>query len=207
MTIDEICENIIREVCKSKLDFQLNQTPYSLYFSIRKKFVRGYKRENQIKPKSPQPLTHKTKLFKYKKEYSQLYDLYQKSVENESNLRTEISRLSSELEIKDDLKFHAAVKLEEHEKVKDLTIKGLKSDKNEFEAKYAQQCSEIKALKDEIDDLKKDKHAASVANKRVKKEQSELNQSHDKKVKILESQIIKLEEFRSKKLAEDRKLK
>ena len=135
----------------------------------------------RIKPKFLQPLTHETELFKYKKEYSQLYDLYQKSVENESNLRTEISRLSSELEIKDDLKIHAAVKLEEHEKVKDLTIKGLKRDKNESEAKYAQKCSEIKALKNEIDDLKKDKNAASVAYRRVKKEQSELNQSHEKK--------------------------
>ena len=62
-------------------------------------------------------------------------------------------------------------------------------------------------MKDEIDDLKKDKKNAAVANKRVKKEKSELKQNHEKKIQILESKIVKLEEFRSKKLNEELKMK
>ena len=42
VTVNEVCENLIKNVCSSNLTYQINQTPYSLYISIRKKFVKEF---------------------------------------------------------------------------------------------------------------------------------------------------------------------
>ena len=36
--VNDICARLINNVISSKLDYNINQTPYSLYFSVRKKF-------------------------------------------------------------------------------------------------------------------------------------------------------------------------
>ena len=191
--IDELCENIIREVCKSNLDFQINQTPYSLYFSIRKKFVKGHKPNSAENDKS----TGKETLDNIKKEYSKLYDFYQASLTTETFLKAEILRLNKESEKKIEETLH--VEKQSNTKVQ-REIDVLKSN-------YDKKCCDIKALKDEIDTLKKDKNATSVALKRVKKEESETIKTHEKKIKNYEAKIVELVEFKDKKLAEERELK
>ena len=38
-TAHETCEDIIKKVCDSKLNYIINQTPYSVYLTIRKKYA------------------------------------------------------------------------------------------------------------------------------------------------------------------------
>ena len=38
--VNEACSKIIDNVNSSNLDYEMNQTPYSLHFSIRKKFTK-----------------------------------------------------------------------------------------------------------------------------------------------------------------------
>ena len=38
MAVNKACSDILDTVNRSKLDYKMNQTPYSLHFSIRKKF-------------------------------------------------------------------------------------------------------------------------------------------------------------------------
>ena len=81
MSVDQICESIIRQVNLSRLDHQINQTPYSMYFSIRKKFVKGH---NPILYFSTE-LLKDIEIFQVKQEYQKLYDQHQIALTNEEN--------------------------------------------------------------------------------------------------------------------------
>ena len=50
IAVNKICEDLIKKVCASNLTYQINQTPYSLYVSIRKKFVKEF--DPNTSPKS-----------------------------------------------------------------------------------------------------------------------------------------------------------
>ena len=41
-TVNEVCDDLIKRICSSNLTYQINQTPYSIYLSIRKKFVKEF---------------------------------------------------------------------------------------------------------------------------------------------------------------------
>ena len=41
MSTDQICNEIVKKVCSSNLHFNINQTPYSLYITIRKKLLKA----------------------------------------------------------------------------------------------------------------------------------------------------------------------
>ena len=42
MSVDQTYESIIKLVSLSKLDYHMNQTPYSMHFSIKKMFLKGH---------------------------------------------------------------------------------------------------------------------------------------------------------------------
>ena len=60
--VTQICEELIRNVTNSDLEYKMNQTPYSLFFSIRKKFNKnsnfGAYFQNQISPGFKEELLH-----------------------------------------------------------------------------------------------------------------------------------------------------
>ena len=94
MSVDQTCENIVRLVNMSKLDYQMNQTPYSMHFSIRKKFLRGHNPDLQISTE----IYKDVEMFHIKQEYKKLYDLYQTSVSSETSLKSDILDLKTKTE-------------------------------------------------------------------------------------------------------------
>ena len=50
LKVNRICSEIIEKVSTSNLDFKMNQTPYSLHFSIRKKFSKTTAEEEVNQP-------------------------------------------------------------------------------------------------------------------------------------------------------------
>ena len=144
MAVNEICEKIIKHVCLSNLDFQINQTPYSLYFSIRKKFIKGYKAENVeykdlAKAEEIKRESLENENIYMKQEYQKLYNLYENKLSAEKVLEEEIKKL-------------------EHE-VKNLN--GIKNSLVEVKNKFEKVCFENEQLRNEIVDLKKDKNSLS----------------------------------------------
>ena len=105
MAVNEICEKIIKHVCLSNLDFQINQTPYSLYFSIRKKFIKGYKPtaaenvefKDLAKTEEIKREALENENSYVKQEYQKLYNLYANKVSTEKHLEEEIKRLEHEV--------------------------------------------------------------------------------------------------------------
>ena len=197
MSVDQTCEKIIKQICESKLHYHMNQTPYSIYFSIRKKFIKGFEPKsagnNKIVHMEPE-----LELLNLKNEYAKLYTFYESAVANENLLKCEISRLAQEVEVKskDDSKhkFDAENKL-------------LRNELSESKAKYEKKCVEIKAFKDDNESIRKEMNSLSVALKRSKKEHRELSQSHEKEIKLLEKRIVELVDYKNKKMADERGLK
>ena len=105
MAVNKICEKIIKQVCLSNLDFQINQTPYSLYFSIRKKFIKGYKPneagnvQDLAKTEEVKREALENENFYVKQEYQKLYNLYENKAGAEKHLEEEIKRLEHEVKI------------------------------------------------------------------------------------------------------------
>ena len=100
MSVDQTCESIIRQVNLSRLDYQMNQTPYSMHFSIRKKFLKGHNQNLYISSE----MTKDLEIFHLKQECKKLYDLYQIASETKANLSSDILVLKSEADaLKHDL--------------------------------------------------------------------------------------------------------
>ena len=85
--------------------------------------------------------------------------------------------------------------------IKESTIDALKKETPEDNK------VDIKRLKKDIDDMRKDKNALYVAFKRSKKELKEQQKEFDKKKLVFEKTITELTEYRRTKLAEERELK
>ena len=88
-TVNQICSSIIDVVNNSSLDFQINQTPYSIHFSIRKKFIKNF---NPVTSESSATKNHledplQLELLHVRNEYVKLYNLY----ETEKNCRSKLN--------------------------------------------------------------------------------------------------------------------
>ena len=173
----------------------MNQTPYSIYFSIRKKFLKSYD------PSAPDPSTQQSdpSLSNLKSEYQHLYGCYQTALANENILISEVARLKNELENKSEL--------EEAKQKNEVKNKALVKELCDIKAKYDKKCAEAKTLKDVVDDVKKENNSASVALKRSKKEQNETVKRFEKKIHDYENKITDLMEFKNKIINEKRDLK
>ena len=205
MSLEKTCENLIRQVCSSKLDYQMNQTPYSIYFSIRKKFVKGYKPNLQENLNVPHE-TNDSEIVHIKNEYAKLYSYLQASVANENVLKAEIERLVLQLENKKVLDDKLA-QLEDSKREDEVQNKMLGKELGEIKIKYDTKVQQIKVLRDEIDALKKENNSASVALKRSKKEKTEMDKKHEKKIKEFEKKSVDLLDFKDKKMSEERVIK
>ena len=206
MSVDLTCERIIRQICSSNLDYHMNQTPYSIFFSIRKKFIKGHHSKPAENPVNVHMEPSEVELFNIKMEYAKLYSCYENTIANENLLKSEILRLTQIVEGKAALEDDHATSEENLRKLH-AENKLHRKEISEFIVKYDQKCLEIKPLKDEITGLKKDKNDLSVALKRSKKENSETVKSHEKKIKHFEAKIVELVDFKNEKLSEERDLK
>ena len=100
MSVDQTCDDIVRVVNLSRLVYQMNQTPYSMHFSIRKKFLKG---NNPNLYNSPE-VTKDCEICHLKQEYQKLYDLYQIASAAEAKLSSDLSNLKTEADaLKSDL--------------------------------------------------------------------------------------------------------
>ena len=143
------------------MDYHINQTPYSIYFSIRKKFVKDYK-PNCTENQALQEETNDKEIFYIKNEYAKLYDHFQTSIANENFLKSDIEKLVLQLENKEVLHSHVS-QLEESKKEDDVQNNVLRTELREIKIKYDAKVEEIKVLKDENNALKKENNSASVA--------------------------------------------
>ena len=211
MSIDQICEGIVKKVCASNLHFTINQTPYSLYVTIRKKHL---KETNSVEAASEISETNReenSKIFGLLKSRTEALEIennyvkveYQKLLGYLQHNESELGDLKKELE-----NSHNAEKVSlEALNAKENSFKKLKAESAQNGTKYERACQEIKRLKVEIDSIKKDKNALSVAVKTAKKETKDQAKRADLKIGDYEKKIFELMEYKEEKTAEERNLK
>ena len=198
--ISNICEEIIKNVVNSNLDYKMNQTPYSLYFSIRKKLTRNYNQNNIEEnkfvedPHLVEGLRHE--LLYVRNEYQKLYGFYQLEMEARAKIEAELDIVNNLVGEKD-----------ENNQKADLEIRQLKHNLKDLQSKYETKCVEYKQLRGEIESVSKDKNALSVALKSSKQNAKEQNKAFEKNIDTLKKKLAELNEFKNRKLSEEREEK
>ena len=105
-SVNQICEDLIRNVTNCELDYKMHQTHLSLFFSIRKKFSKHYTGGGASSFQSHQAhhvgLTEnfREELFRVRNEYEKLFTFYQAGVETNEQLKDQIHAMNEELSSK-----------------------------------------------------------------------------------------------------------
>ena len=192
-SVNEICESIINKVTTSCLDFHMNQTPYSLHFSIRKKFSRNLT-PNFITTSSTEAEVDllRQALLNTTNEYQKLLAMYQTEPEAKHYFENECNNLRE--------------KLAETEKT-ETNIKALKKDNKSLSDKLENKSLDLNHLRSELESAKKEKNTLSVALKTSIADSKNKNKEFEKKQKELEKEFAKLILFKNLKLEEEREEK
>jgi hypothetical protein len=181
------------------LDFHINQTPYSVHLSLRKKFSRTSSKSPSTPPStSPIPKSehqddrlHQELLYT-RNEYVRLYNLYVIENTAKCKIEEEYNRLLDKVNVKD---------------TNNENIEVLKVENKQLNVKYEQKVHEVKQLKSDLENMNKGKNTLSVALKAAKADVKEQSKQFDKKTLELEKKVVELSEYRKIKLAEEREVK
>ena len=196
-SVNQVCASIIEKVISSKLDFSIHQTPYSLHFSLRKKFSKYSSSKVPLDCSSPSNESLlddrlRQELLNTRNEYVKLYNYYQNEQEAKCKLEKE---------------YHEALeRLATFERTEE-TVKNIIKENKPMKDRLEIKSLEFKQLKSEIEDVKKDKNRLSVALKAAKAESIDQCKDFEKKKTKLENVILELSDFKQMKLAEEREEK
>ena len=171
-------------------------TPYFIHFSIRRKFSK-ISRNSLLQTKNSQDDSLHRELLQMQSEYEKLYNFCQFETKQKAALEAELQKeVKVKNELQDELsKVYIQLNLtvrdenQAHKLVKDdLNIKSV----------------EIKQLKNQVEELKKDKNSLSVALKGKKQEIKEIYKANAKQKEALEKKVIDLNEYKTRKMTEER---
>ena len=190
--VNQACASIIQKVIHSGLDFIINQTPYSIHFSLRRKFSKNSFNKIPLGSPHDESSPEITKIDRFRQEllhtrneYVNLYTLYEAERDERCKLEVEYKKVIESKE----------------------NIKSLKIENNSLKNKLETKTLELKQVKCELENVKKEKNTLSVALKTFKAEIKEQKRDNEKKVIDLEKKVVELYNFKQSKLAEDRELK
>ena len=136
-TVHQLCSEILDQVENSNLDYKVNQTPYSLHISVRKKFTKLFRDVPSATNSRPSTALKfedvseslRKELLQTRNEYEKLFNFYLLEKNTRENLEAENSAL-----------LERVTSLEEKEAKTKSTIFENKSLKEKYETK----CIELK---------------------------------------------------------------
>ena len=172
--VNQVCATILDNVINSGLDFSINQTPYSIHFSLRKKYSRNSSNKTLLNSPSlntalPQETlvdNFRQELLHTRNEYVKLYDMYTAEQEARSKLDQENKELIENL----------AKKEENFE-----NVKSLRNENKSLKEKLENKRFEVRHFKTDLENEKKEKNVLSVALKASKAETKERRKEFEKK--------------------------
>ena len=209
-SIQRSFQSIIDNVRTSGLNFSLQETPFSVYFSIRKSQSRASKSPFSLDPQtlsdhfttSCQSCSTELESLKSRCQYSdECYESLKEKYEGEVNdhevTRENLTNLKTQME---NLHNHTDHLVAEKVKV-------INDEKRGLQIKHEKTCSDFKILQNENVDLTKEVNQLKVALRSAAKEFRDEAYKNTKKVDALESKIKDLYEFKKVKAAEEKELK
>ena len=179
-----ICEQILWLVKNSGLNFNIQETPFGLNLSIKKRFVNKWQEKLNVSDTNVNVVSLEL-----------LKDLENKNIyitELENSLKAFSDELAKRNEVRDlDTSVSHKLKL-------------CSDEKRTLQTKHEKTCAENKILIQDKETLSKDLNSASVALKSSRKDTKDVAHRYEKKVEALEDKIKVLEQFKSEKDAEQR---
>ena len=198
--VNQVCSSILDNVINSGLDFSIHQTPYSIHFSLRKKFSKNP--SNKIPLNSPSSNTSQSQetivdrfrqeLLFTRNEYVKLYNLYTAGLEAKCKLEEEHKEVIANL-------------ASEEQNV--ANVKAIRKENKSLKEKLENTSFEHRQIKTDLENIHKDKNVLSVALKASKADIKEQRKEFDKKSSELERKVVELSDFKKMKLAEEREEK
>ena len=177
-----MCDQIMWLVKHSNLNFNAQETPFSLNICLKKCFINKW----------PSRVNDQAGIFseqaqKVETEKDVQINVFEKTVKG---LNDQIATLKS--------------KIEDDEKIK---VVSENEEKRLLQIKHEKTCAENKALKNDNEAFRKDLNNTSVALKTSKKESKDASHRSEKKVENLEEKIRGLNEYKIVKESEDKELR
>ena len=195
MLADQTFNNILDKIQKSNLNFQLQVSPFSAIISLKKSLVKD-KSGSFLLPPSTQPSTRLS------------------STTVNTDLLVKISKLETDLQIQKNSHENALNKFkdaseklrvcEENSTKLERENKALKHENKTLATKLEAKTIETNQMKTAVAELNKEKNVISVALKSVKQDLKAQKKASEDKLVVYEKKLAELNEFKSKKLNEER---
>ena len=222
INIESSCNSIIQRIRSSGLNFSCQETPFSLYMTVRKSWAKKFSSTldadqiaRPVEPVSGLEMYLGSSAVSVK--YDELHVKYDKLLAKCEKLQVEkknVEETLKEVIEESDSRGETISELGDQnliqcEQIQALMLKVTKAEKKVTDMEKYKDISneEIKQFKDEISDLK---NATSKANKEVKnlkRENAHLEHENKKKCEAYEFQIDKLKGLYSEKIANEKDVK
>ena len=196
------CQSILNQVRRTNLNFSVQETPFSIYLTVRKTFVKSRSLPDippvilldDVSEHLQSKHTHlKIEHEKVKESLKESLDKNKTKTSNIAKLEEKIRDLHAEIGRKADLLNSAETKMIDNNRV--------------LQTKHEKVCAENKNLKYENEDLKKEINNLNIASKSAKKEVKETSHRLGKNIEVLEDKVKSLLDFKIIKEAEEKGLK
>jgi myosin heavy subunit len=203
---------ILQQVRASHLNFVAQETPFTIFLTIRKSFNKNFLNMNQepslVPSENLSALPGELQTLKSLNQalHAKVYYLENDKASLLKNYEDEVltsESLKCNLDAKEEAIDNLLTKLENLES----SNENLKNEKEQIKKKHEKSCTEIKTLKVSEEELMKKHEDLSVALKTSKKESKDKIKDLDKLCANLEGKIQDLNHFKVTKLDEEKELK
>ena len=205
--LENTCNSLLQNIRTSGLNFNCQETPFSIYVTVRKSFVQprtNTKSFPDFKPVVVQEhFTTDSKLSEVKVEHKNLKQAYD-NVKND--LEDAIDELETKNKVIEDLEIVNANQSNMIEKL-EAYIKNLRNDKKVNENENETYSIENKTIKKEISEMNDKTKATTKELKSLKKENKNITHDFEKVIGQLELKVKNLLDYKAAKIAEERKEK
>ena len=211
--VQESCNSIMHHIRASSLNFKIEETPYSIFLTVRKSFSKNFSSHP-----SPSFLVSnacdlsefQSELEKLKEENIELraknHDLEQANAVISRNFQEDaLESEASKVDLENAQ--HKIANIDRKLSMTESSLNSLELIKLQLERKHEKTCSELKSSKSESEELKKEILKMNVAFKSLKKETQELKSEQVKILKSKDDTIEDLLSYKMQKSSEEKELK
>lgn len=209
------CDSILQLVRCSYLNFEIKETPFSLFLTIRKSFNKSFRvhqsQSSSFQEDNSVDLLELAAELDMLKSENQCLKVKNRTLEeaNDSLTRNFEQEITEAENIKSELKDTVTRldNLQTNFGNVECKLTNLRNEKKHLESKHLETLDKMKLLKSECAQLQKDNNAASIALRTTKKETKENNQRHQNAIKTYEEKMEELLAFKAADKSEIKKLK
>ena len=207
--LDATCNFLLKSIRSSGLNFSFQETPFSMYVTIRKSFIQS----KSTKSSSPdeKPVQHndsvESELDKIKAKYDKLLNEQKSLQKANENIKSDFEEAINECEANNEVIGNLQkLNADQSEIIGNLKYKisNLQVEKTNLETKNKNVSVENKAFRKELKDLKNETTLRTEDLKFLKKENKDIENNYDKKIEELECTIGSLQKFKAEKIAEEK---